>query len=181
MGYFCSKNIFLQLKHDIQWIYLKFLSTTCLEIHQVPCVIFETLSQFFLFQTLQTFDKSIPSKWKCSDFPLLALKFTKFVTPFFKQKVFSSEFGSLFSVMRDNFSELFYLKLFMLLHHITSKLIISTSKCKFLDLPLLALKFTKFLISFLTPRVSFPSNFAILFSDMRHNFSVLFHLKPYML
>ena len=53
----------------------------------------------------------------------------------------------------------------------------STSKCKFQDLPLLALKFTKFLMSFLEPRISFCSNFASLFSVMRHNSSVLFHLN----
>ena len=38
-----------------------------------------------------------------------------------------------------------------------------TSKCKFSDLPLIALKFTKFLMSFLETRVSFSSNFASLF------------------
>ena len=47
-------------------------------------------------------------KVKFSDFPLLALKFVKFVVSFFKQKVnFSSEFVSLVSVMRDNSSVLF--------------------------------------------------------------------------
>ena len=57
----------------------------------------------------------------------------------------------------------------------------STSKCKLSDLPLLTLKFTKFLMSFLDPRVSFSSNFASLFLVMRHNYSVLFHLNLYML
>ena len=57
----------------------------------------------------------------------------------------------------------------------------NTSKCKFSDLPLLTLKFTKFLMSFLEPRVSFSSNFASLFSVMRHNSSVLFHLNICML
>ena len=57
----------------------------------------------------------------------------------------------------------------------------SLSKWKFSDLPLLTLKFTKFLMSFLEPRVSFSSNFASLFSVMRHNSSVLFHLNLYML
>ena len=41
----------------------------------------------FLAQTLHTFYKSSPSKCKFSDFPLLALKFTKFLMSFFKQKV----------------------------------------------------------------------------------------------
>ena len=60
-----------------------------------------------LAQTLCTFDKSSPSKCTFADFPLLALKFTKFFMSFFKQKVsFSSKFGSVFSVMRDNSSVL---------------------------------------------------------------------------
>ena len=41
----------------------------------------------FLAQTLYFFHKSIPWKCKFPDFPLLALKFTKFLMPFFKQKV----------------------------------------------------------------------------------------------
>ena len=57
----------------------------------------------------------------------------------------------------------------------------STSKCKFWDLPMLALKFTKFLMSFLEPRVSFSTNFASLFSVMRHTSSVLFHLNLFIL
>ena len=52
--------------------------------------------------------KNIPSKCKFSDFPLLKLKFIKFLMSFFKQKMsFYSKFGSLFSVMRDNSSALF--------------------------------------------------------------------------
>ena len=57
----------------------------------------------------------------------------------------------------------------------------STAKCKFSDLPLLVVKFTKFAMSFLQPRTSFSSNFASLISVMRDNSSVLFHLKLYML
>ena len=57
----------------------------------------------------------------------------------------------------------------------------STSKCKFSDFPLLALKFTKFVMLFLKPRASFSSNFASLSTLMRDNSSVLFHLKLYML
>ena len=111
MGNFCPKNTFLELKH-IQMIYLTLLWSTCVEIHQILYVIFETISLFhdatllyFLAQTLHTFYKSNSSKCKFSDFPQLALKFTKFLMLFFKQKVnFSSKFGSLFSVMRDNSS-----------------------------------------------------------------------------
>ena len=55
-------------------------------------------------------------------------------------------------------------------------------KWKFLDLLLLALKLTKFLMSFLEPKVSF-SNFAFTFSVQCHetNSSVLFHLNLHML
>ena len=59
----------------------------------------------FLAQILHTFDKHNPSECQCSDFPLLALKFATLLISFFKQKVrFSSKFGSLFSVMKDNSS-----------------------------------------------------------------------------
>ena len=62
----------------------------------------------FLAQILHTLDKSSSSKCKFSHFPLLALKFTKFLKSFFKQKVsFSSKFGSFFSVMTHKSSVLF--------------------------------------------------------------------------
>ena len=57
----------------------------------------------------------------------------------------------------------------------------SPTKCKFSDLPLLALKFTKFLMSSLEPRVSFSSNFASLFTVLRRNSSVLLHLNLFMI
>ena len=40
----------------------------------------------FLTQTLHTFYKSSPSEYKFSDFPLLGLKFTKFLMPFSNKK-----------------------------------------------------------------------------------------------
>ena len=74
----------------------------------------------FLTQTLHTFYKSCPSKFKFSDFPLLALKFTKFLMSFFKQEVsFSSRFGSFFNVIGDNTSMLFQQKLYLLLTKVT--------------------------------------------------------------
>ena len=113
MGYFCVTNTFLQLKL-MQIIYLTLLLSTCVEIHQMPHVIFETSKLFFttqlfcIFLAWHTFYKSSPWKCKFSDFPLLALKFTKFLMSFFKQKVsFFSTFESLFSVMRENSSVLF--------------------------------------------------------------------------
>ena len=120
MGYICLKTTFLQLKHYIQKIYLTLLSTICVKIHQISYVInhkscFTTqLFYIILAQTLRTFDKKIPSECKFSDFSLLKLKFIKLLMSFFKQKAsFSLNFGSLFSVMRDNFSVLFKLKLYM--------------------------------------------------------------------
>ena len=66
------------------------------------------LACIFLGQTLHTFGKNIPCKFKSSDFPLLELKFTKFLMSLFEQKVsFSSKLGSLFSVMRHKSSSLF--------------------------------------------------------------------------
>ena len=97
MGYFCPKNTFLQLKQNIPKIYLTLLWTTCVKIHQITYVIFEAIRHFsrhnsfvfFLAQTLNTFYKISPSKCKFSDFPLLGLKFTKFLISFFKHKVSS--------------------------------------------------------------------------------------------
>ena len=61
-----------------------------------------------LTQTLYTFHKSSPSKCTFSDFPVLALKFTKCLMSFFKQKAsFSSKFRSFFNVMRDDSFVLF--------------------------------------------------------------------------
>ena len=57
----------------------------------------------------------------------------------------------------------------------------SASKCKFSNLLQLTLKFNKFLMPFLEQRISFSSNLASVFSVMRLNSSVLFHLKLYML
>ena len=132
----------------------------------------------FLAQTLHTLYKNTSSKCKFSDFPLLALmalKFTKFLRLFFKQRVsFSSKFGSLFSVM-----EIILLYFLAEILHAVEKS--GTSKWKFSVLPLLALKSTKIFMSFLEPRVTFSSNFASLFSVMRRNYSVLFHLNIYML
>ena len=147
MGYICPKTTFFELKH-IQRIYLTLLSTTSVKIHQTPYVIilhksfFTTqLVCFILAQTLHTFDKNILSKCKFSDFPLFEFKFIKFLMYLFKQKVnFSSKFGSLFSVMRDNSSALFSAET---LYAIDKS---STSKCRFSDLPLLELKFAKFVM-----------------------------------
>ena len=115
MGYICPKNTFLQLKH-IQGIYLTLLLTTCVKIPQTPYNIFyDTTRLYYCSSNITYFDKKIPSECKFSDFPLPELKFIKFLMSFFKQKVsFSSKCGSLLSVMRDNSSVLFHLKLYIL-------------------------------------------------------------------
>ena len=116
MGYVCPKNTFLRVKPYIQRIYLTLLSTT-VKIHRNYKSFFTTqLVCIFLAQTLHTFDKNILSKCKVLDFQMLGLKFTKFFMSFFKQNVsFSSKFGLLFSVIRDNFFALFQLKIYILL------------------------------------------------------------------
>ena len=133
---FIQKNTFLQLKH-IQMIYLILLSTTCENSPNCLChfwnhkLFFTTqILCIFLAQTLHTFYKSNSSNCKFWGFPLLALKSTKFLMSFFRQKViFSSKFELLFSVMRNNSSILFSAEPL----HATDKN--STSKCKFSDLP----------------------------------------------
>ena len=138
-------------------IYPTLISTTCVKIRQISCIIFEIKSHFsrrnspvfFLAQTLHTFYESSPSKCKFSDFPLLALKLTKLLMSFLQQKVsFSSKFASLFSIMREFFCTFLAETLYVIDKG-------STSRCTFSDLPMLALKFAKFLKSFLELRVSF--------------------------
>ena len=111
-----KKCVFSAKTLYIERIYLTLLSTNCVTIHQITNAIFETISYFsrhnssafFLAQTLHTFFKSSPSKWKFSNFPLLGLKFTKLFMSFFKQKVsFFFKFWIFFSVMRDNSSVFF--------------------------------------------------------------------------
>ena len=123
MGYICLKTTFLHLKHYLQ-IYLTLLSTTCVKIHQIPYVIFETISHFsrhnssvlFQFKYCILLTKISHQSSSFSDFSLLKLKYIKYLMSFFKQKVsLSSRFRLLFSVMRDNSSTFFQLELYMLL------------------------------------------------------------------
>ena len=87
---FCPKNTFLQLK-PIQTIYLTLLSTTCVKIHQITDVIFETTSHFSQHNPSVSFllkhnilSRKEPIKVQFSDFQLLRLKLTKFLMSFFK-------------------------------------------------------------------------------------------------
>ena len=111
---------------------------------------------------------------------------------FIKQKVsFSSKFGPFFSVMRDNSSVLFWLKLYMLLRNhcsvswkITPPYFFSSKftyfgqkqpiEVKFWNFWVVEWKFSKFLMSYLKLQVIFSLNFVSLCSVMRNNSFVLF-------
>ena len=129
----------------------------------------------FFAQSLKTLSKNSLSKCNFSDFTLLTSKFTKFFMSFLKDKSGFLQSLNHSSMLWEVTPQHFFSWNFICYwekQHI---------KCKFSYLPLIALKSTKFLMSFLEPRASFSSNFASLFSVMRHNSSVLFHLKLYML
>ena len=128
-------------------IYLTLLSTTCVKIHQITYVIFETISHFsrhnssvFFSSNITYFLQKQPIKVRIFRFPLLWLKFTKFLMSFFKQKVsFSSKFESFFSVMRHNSSVLFHPYLYMLFTkeaHQSSNFQFSTAPLKIKQYPL---------------------------------------------
>ena len=117
IGYTFAKNKLFQLKH-IPRIYLTLRSTNCLKIHVILYVTFANMHKSFftaqlfcnfLAQSLHIFYNSSPEKCKYLDFPLLTLKFTKFLMSFFKQKVnfFFSKFPYIFGVIGDNSTVLF--------------------------------------------------------------------------
>ena len=84
---------------------------------------------------------------KISRHSSVASKFTKFLMSFFKVQVSSSSnFASFFNVITHNSCVPFYVKYNTI-----------STKVKFSDLLLLTLDFTKFLMSFSEPRVSFSS------------------------
>ena len=143
-------------------------------------VIFETISHilrhnssiFFLAQTLHILCKSSSSKCKFSDFPLLTLKFTKFLMSFFKQKVsYSSKFGhssvSWEVILLYFFSWNFicYLQKQNIKLHVFR---FATACIKIHQIPHLI---------FGTKSQFFLSNFGLLFSVMIHNSSVLLHVN----
>ena len=128
MGYIYLKTTFLHLKHYLQ-IYLTLLSTTCVKIHQIPYVIFETISHFsrhnssILFQ-LKHYILLTKISHQSANFQIFhclssELKFIKFLMSL--QKMSFDSVGSLFSVMRDNSSALFQLKLYMLVTKVVHK------------------------------------------------------------
>ena len=98
--------------------------------------------------------------------------FAKFFMSFFKARVnSSSNFASFFSVMAHNFSVLFWLR-----HNILSTKVAHQS-ANFQTCHSSHQNSTNSSCRFLEPRVSFSSNFASHVSVIRHNSSVLFHLK----
>ena len=95
MGYFYPKKIMPSAKtlctenlSNITFNYLckNSLNSLC-HFWSIKSFFTTQLLCIFLAQTLHTFYKSSPSKCKFSDFALLALKFTKILMSFFKQKV----------------------------------------------------------------------------------------------
>ena len=131
-------------------------------------------SSVFFFSSNTTY--FLQKQSKISDFLLLWLKLPNSHVIFQTKSQFSFKVWISFRCYERQF---FCIFLAEALYAIIYKS--STLKCKFSDLPLLTLKFTKFLMSFLELRVSVLPNSPSLFSDMRHNTPVLFHLNLYML
>ena len=161
-------------------IYLTLISTACMKIHQVPYVIFETVSQFsrhnssvFFFSFFTCFLQKKPIK--VHNFRLSTAQVKIHQIPHI---IFQTKSPFFFKVWITSVArEIILLYFFSRNLYAIDKTI--TSKCKFSDLPVLALKFTN--KSFLEPKFSFSSNFASLSSVMRHNSSEIFQLKHYML
>ena len=118
MGFFCPKNTLFQLKHiyrgfiylTLNYLFTKFPNFLS-HFWNHKSFFLKQLLCISLGQTWHTFDKSSPSKCKCSDFPLLTLKLTKSLVSFFKQNVnFLSKFESFFSAMTHDSSVLSWLK-----------------------------------------------------------------------
>ena len=84
---------------------------------------------------------------------------------------FSSNFASLFSVMRHSSSVLFHLKLYICFGQT------QPIKVQVFGHSTARMELTKFLLSFFKPRVSFPLKFASPFSVMTHNSFEMFQLK----
>ena len=61
MGCFCPKNAFLQLKHYLQRIYLPYFQ---LLVHQIPYVIFETITHFSQQNSSIFFSSNITYFWQ---------------------------------------------------------------------------------------------------------------------
>ena len=121
------------------------------------------LVHFFIFSS--TLVERIPSKSQIWHFQVFRWKFLMLFSK--PQVSFSSNFGWLFSVTKDNTSGLFQVKRYIFCTKATNQ------SAKFWDVWVIVSKFTKFLL-FLKQQIGVSSNFALLLSVMRHNSSVLF-------
>ena len=139
---FCPKNTFLQLKHYKQRIRLTLFSTTCVKIHQITYVIFETISYFSRHDSSVSFQLkhyilSTRIAHQKANFQISTAQVKVHQIPYVI-------FETISHFSQHNSSVCFQLKHYIL--HTAYKS--SPSKCKFSDFPLLRLEFTKFLISF---------------------------------
>ena len=171
-------------RSPLKWKFLRY-SSALVKISQIPHVNFEmksvSLQIFLSFFSVITCNSSIscsscifhfgeknPMKYQFWHFQVFWWKFAKFLVSFSKPPVSFSFFSFLnfpwlFSVMKYNFSVLFWVKRCLLYRKGTNQ-----SAC-FLYFLVLRSKFTKFL-SLLKQKISLSSNFAPLFGMMRHNF-----------
>ena len=131
------------------------------------CVNFQ-LTHFLLW-TKGSHESTSLDTYKCSDenLPNSSCYFPNHKSVF-------SNFVWLFSVIKYNSSVLFQVKRFLLCTKGTNQ------SSNFLDLIVLGSKFTKFL-SFFKQKIGFSSNFAPLFSIMRHNSSIFCQLTFYII
>ena len=120
--HFCPKiNLFKRYIPSAKTLYAKKLTFSYLcenapnYLHVIISFFPEQLLYIVLAQTLHTFYKSCSSKSKFSYFPLLRLKFTKFLMSFSSNKSVSLQtLQLLFNLLRhNNSSVLFHLNLFM--------------------------------------------------------------------
>ena len=153
---FCPKNRFLKLMYIyiyIQRIYLRLLSTTFVKIHQIIYVIFETKSHFsqhnssvsfqlkrYIFSTKVAYQSATFQTFHCSGYVSPNSLFI-FQIQFFK---FKSQFFFKVQIFFQCHERKFFCNFLAETLYAIDKS--STLKCNFLDLLLLALIFTKFLM-----------------------------------
>ena len=166
------QSTFFQLKLYIQGIYLTVLLTTFLKIHQIPYIIFETITPFpdaipiyYFSSNIVYFLQKKPIKKQIFRLFTTLVKIHQISHVIFQTK--SLFFFKVCITLQCHEGYFYCIFSAETLHDIDKS---STSKCKFSDLPLLALKFTKLFMSFLEPGVDFSSNFSSLFSVMRQLF-----------
>ena len=93
------------------WKFTKFLIYVIFETN-----FHDTTRLHYFSSHITYFWQKYPIKVQIFRFFTIELKYIKFLMSFFTQKVsLSPKFGSLFSVIRNNFSVLFHVKLYILL------------------------------------------------------------------